>query len=74
MEERYEKILRIIYEASQKSVDDNVLAVDIGRSGVENYQWLVDQGYITKASVCGKIYLSCCVIQKTIHYFSNKEQ
>ena len=74
MEEKYEKILRAIYEMYVERNSLCVEKVDIGREGAENYHWLIDQGYITDTYRYGKGYLDCHVTQKAIDYFLNKER
>lgn len=74
MEERYEEVLRIFYEASLKTDDFYVVSADIGRGKGEICHWLVENGYIRNPNPMGKDKFGCSVTQKTIHYFSNKEQ
>lgn len=74
MEERYEKVLRIFYEESLKTNDFYVLSANIGRGNGEICHWLAENGYLTDLNPMGKDKFGCSVTQKTIDYFSNKEQ
>lgn len=74
MEEKYERILRILYEESKKTTDSWIVGAEIGREGKENYHWLEDQGYIERAELIGRKSLRCKVTPKTYKYFSELEQ
>ena len=71
MKEKYEKILRIIYDVGRTPIPPTDIGIS-GEAKTEVCEWLLANGYIENLNYRGMFCITCDITQKAIEYFAGK--